>query len=158
MSKRSTNHGDGHYSGGSLTAAVRFTKELPRRIRRREFPGQIVIIDLLEQIDRSRERESILAQDFKSMLETGYPGPDRVCYSISSGELPKLQRAWADFSVQGGVTADDFKAFIRGEKIGTVNVITRRHLRLIHSKKGDGGKVVRFRPRRDLDDHNPDAA
>ena len=124
-----------NYQGGRS-----LEERLIRRTRRREFPGQIIVIELMQQIESLRERQRLLADDLRSMLETGYPGCDYDCYRLTNAhELGELRHAWDEFTAQGGVTVDDLKAFLRAEKIGTPKVVRRKHLRLVRSSKPIGG-------------------
>jgi hypothetical protein len=154
MSKRPNDHNDDRPSWGSLSAVpvsyydrkagcytgsrlhARLDQQVPRRARRREFSGQMVVIELMQKIESLRERQRLLADDLMSMLERGDPGSDYDCYRLTTKqELAQLQRAWDDFTAQGGVTVDDLKAFLRGEKIGSGNVVKREHLRLVRARK-----------------------
>jgi hypothetical protein len=98
---------------------------------RRDFAGADLLIDLLEKYDAVRERQRLLAMDLSWLLETGidpvYPDCPEVAVDVVA-----LRQGWHDFLRAGGTSADDLRAYLRGEAIGPA-ARTRRHLRLIAS-------------------------
>jgi hypothetical protein len=133
-----------NYRGGRSRAWLE--ERVIRRTRRREFPGQIIVIELMQQIESLRERQRLLTDDLRSMLETGYPGCDYDCYRLTSKhDLAELRSVWDEFTAQGGITVDDLKVFLRGERISTTRVVSRKHLRLVRSRKPIGGSQPRYR-------------
>jgi hypothetical protein len=113
---------------------ARREERLSHRRRRRDFPGQGVMLELLAKADRLREKQRLLADELYGMLTTGYPGCDYECYRLDTKqELAALREAWDEFTARGGVSADDLKCFIRGELFGAIRSVNKRgHLRLVH--------------------------
>jgi hypothetical protein len=106
-----------------------------RVLRRRDFPGQEILLELLGEADRLREKQKLLADKLKQMLATGFPAYDDRCRARTKQELATLRKAWDQFIARGGVSADDLNCFISGEPFGTSNVVKKGQLRLIRSKK-----------------------
>jgi hypothetical protein len=108
-----------------------------RVLRRRDFPGQEILLELLSEGDRLRENQKVLADKLKRMLITGYPsiGYDDCCRARTEEELAALRNAWDQFLARGGVSTDDLNSFISGEPFGTRNVVKKGELRLIRSEK-----------------------
>jgi len=98
---------------------------------RRDFAGADLLIDLLERSDAVRERQRLLARDLAFVLETGtdpvYPDCPEVAVDVVA-----LRKGCHDFLRQGGISADDLRAYLRGEPIGPAGR-TKAHLRLIAS-------------------------
>jgi hypothetical protein len=98
---------------------------------RRDFAGADLLIDLLEKYDALRERQRLLAMDLSWVLETGIDPVYADCPEVAV-DVVALRQGWHDFLRAGGTSADDLRAFLRGEAIGPA-ARTRRHLRLIAS-------------------------
>jgi hypothetical protein len=66
------------------------------------------------------------------LLDTGldYDGDPEFDRPVNVAEL---QSGWRAFVQEGGCTAEDLDAFIRGECVGSARV--KRHLRLVSTKK-----------------------
>jgi hypothetical protein len=133
------------------------TRGSVRRLHlRRDFPGQKVMLELLARGDRLRFEQQILAGMLKGMLTTGDPGYEyEECRLDKNEDLCAMQKAWAEFTVCGGITADDLDHFIKGEPFGTAAAaVNKRHLRLVSNRRPWGGSVKRLR----LEDDPPEAA
>jgi hypothetical protein len=103
---------------------------LRHRRLRRSFPGDDLILELLDKVDDLRERQNLYRMQLADLLATGCLGDD-------PDELPvdvvELQKGWRDFIGQGGATADDLRRFLAGEQIGS-QMRVKRHLRIVASR------------------------
>jgi hypothetical protein len=116
-------------------------KSLPRVRLRRSFPGQGLILDLLDKADDLRERQKLIAMELADILATGMD-PDDDEHDDEPVNVAALQKGWNAFVRGGGVSADDLRAFLRGEKIGPA-VRVKRHLRLVRSNPRKPLRLVR---------------
>lgn len=66
---------------------------------------------------------------------------------------PQLAAKWQEFAAGGGISADDFEAFLNGKFRVRLGARTRRHLRLITNRR-----PPRIRLRRRQNDDPPDEA
>jgi hypothetical protein len=94
----------------------------------REFDGAHELLDLLEKIEALRERLCLLDRKLAYLLANGRLGDDPYERPV---DVVALQRAWHAFVAAGGVSADDLRAFIRGEHIGPAAQVIKKHLRLV---------------------------
>jgi len=84
-------------------------------------------MDLLEQTDALHERQHLLDMKLEYLLATGID-TDRD-ENEEPVDVAALQKGWNAFLREGGVSAADLQAFLRGERIGSARV--KRHLRLV---------------------------
>jgi hypothetical protein len=116
------------------------TRRQPPRRLRRAFPGADLLIDLLEQSDTLRERQHLLDMKLDYLLAIGI---DTDCDEDAEPvDVVGLQKGWNAFLREGGVSADDLRAYLRGECIGSARV--KRHLRLVSNnpKPARCGRVI----------------
>lgn len=122
-------------TGGGRARAER-QRPSHRSISRREFPAQEVILDLLEKAEALREHQNLLRWKLDHALATGNGGSGYEYQSrLSPVEIAQLRQAWEEFIAAGGVTADDLRRYVCGEKIGEVRPVQRQHLRLVRLGK-----------------------
>jgi hypothetical protein len=126
----------------------RHAQPIPRLRLRRSFPGQEIILDLLDKADAARERQRLIAMDLADVLATGLDPDNDEALPVN---VAGLQKGWNAFVASGGVSAADLQAFLRGEVIGHA-VRTKRHLRLVRNNPEE--QVIRRRRR----PQGPDAA
>jgi hypothetical protein len=114
-------------------------------------PGQDIIVDLLNKIETLREHQNLLAWKLKHVLATGHGGSGYEHHKpLSSAELAALRQVWDEFISQGGVSADDLKRYLQGQKISTFTPVRRRDLRLVWLNKAgrqNGAQLDRQRER-----------
>jgi hypothetical protein len=100
------------------------------------IPGLEIILDLLNKIDALREHQNLLAWKLNHVLTTGHGGSGYEHHApLSPAELAPLRKTWDEFIRQGGVSAEDLKRYLRGEKIGTFTPVRGRDLRLVRSNE-----------------------
>jgi hypothetical protein len=96
------------------------------------IPGQDIILDLLNKIEALREHQNLLAWKLNRVLATGHGGSGYENRKpLSPAELAVLRQTWDEFTRQGGVSADNLKRYLQGEKINTFTPVWRRDLRLV---------------------------
>jgi hypothetical protein len=103
----------------------------PRRLLRRDFPGQELILDILQEGEELRERQRLLDMRLQYLLEVGIDADSTDGKEeIEPLDVIALRKGWNAFLHEGGVCADDLHSFLRGEPIGPAARV-KRHLRLI---------------------------
>lgn len=100
------------------------------------IPGQDIILDLLNKIEALREHQNLLAWKLNHVLATGHGGSGYEHHKpLSPAELAALRQMWDEFLRQGGVSADELKRYLQGEKISAFSSVRRRDLRLVRLNK-----------------------
>ena len=89
-----------------------------------------------EQSQVGGMRDLLLLMEDTEQLQRRLADNRRELFEDHLDRSPALYDVWQRFMACGGVTADELRAFVRGEIDGKARVITRAHrrLRLVHTK------------------------
>jgi hypothetical protein len=98
---------------------------LARRRARLSLPRRAALLAALRKADAAREQ---LRQAEAALEECFEPLGD----DTSVADLHRLRTAWAEFRAEGGVTGDDFDAWIEGNPVNRLeHKVGRKHLNLV---------------------------
>jgi hypothetical protein len=137
---------------------------LDRRRARLRLPRTKPLLRALRNADAAREQLRQAEAAIQACLETMVPEELWDSFDFDDGEmllsdtdLYHLQKAWADFRLEGGVTEADFHNWLEGKSITRLSEeagCAKKHLRLVAAKSG----LPRVRPAPRINNPDPPEA